>query len=233
MKRVYVLLLVLLLLFAGCARKEKINNISVEDVCCPYEIKHQKDGIELILRDGGQSEIQWRVETIPEDYCQVTQENIDQENTWRYRLTGKKEGVVQVTFTALRTDETVCFVLTLLLDVDAEGKAVVSDYQHHERKENSVQENGLRYKWNVDTNGILNFSFLNEEDNWSVRAAEEDIFIFSNMLSTPSGCRFSAQAKAVGKTTIILVGENSQRTIHVVIQADESGKMELVSVQEQ
>ena len=123
MKRVYVLLLVLLLLFAGCARKEKINNISVEDVCCPYEIKHQKDGIELILRDGGQSEIQWRVETIPEDFCQVTQENIDQENTWRYRLTGKKEGVVQVTFTALRTDETVCFVLTLLVDVDAEGKA--------------------------------------------------------------------------------------------------------------
>lgn len=233
MKRAYVLLLVLLLILTGCARKEKADNVSVKDVCCPYEINHKKDVIEVTLQDGGQIGVLWNVETIPEDICQVTQENIDKEYTTRYNLSGKEEGAAQLTFAALQPDGTVCFVLDLVVNVDSEGKAVVSSYQHHERKDNIVDADGLNYKWNVDTNGILNFSFINQEDNWSVHGDGADVFVLSNMMSTPSGCKFSAQAIAAGQATIVLTSENTQRTIHVIIQADQQRKIEVISVQEQ
>ena len=122
MKRAYVLFLALLLILTGCAKKEKINNVSVKDVCCPYEINHKKDVVELTLHDGKQSGISWRVETIPEGICQVTEENIDKEYTCRYHLSGKEEGAAQLTFTALQSDETVCFVLDLVVNVDSKGK---------------------------------------------------------------------------------------------------------------
>jgi hypothetical protein len=64
-------------------------------------------------------------------------------------------------------------------------------------------------------------------------AEETDAFILTNTISTPVGCKFSAQATAAGQTTIVLTGENTQRKVHVVIQADEQGKMEVLSVQEQ
>ena len=117
--------------------------------------------------------------------------------------------------------------------MDPEGKAVVSSYQHQERKDISVDADGLNYKWNVDTDGILNFSFINQEDHWSVSGDGADAFVLSNMMSTPSGCKFSARAIAAGQTTIVLTSENSQRTIHVTIQADDQRKMEVISVQEQ
>ena len=233
MKRICILLLTLLLILTGCKSKDKINNVSVKDVSCPYKISHKKDGVVITLQDGQKSGISWRVETIPEDICQVTQETINKEYAVRYRLSGKAEGAAQLTFTALQTDETDCFVLTLIVNVDSEGKAIVSSYQHYERKDNIVETDGLNYKWNVDTNGILNFSFINQEDNWSVSGDGADTFILSNMMSSPSGCKFSAQAKAAGQATIVLASENTQRTIHVVIQADDQGKMEVISVQEQ
>jgi hypothetical protein len=233
MKRVQVLLLALLLLLTGCAGREKVNNISVKDVRCPYEINHAEDAIELTLCDGEKKGISWRVETVSEDTCRVTQVQTDREYTCRYRLTGEEEGVELLTFTALQPDETACFVLTLVVNVDSQGKASVYSYQHQERKENVVDANGLKYKWNVDVDGILNFSFINQEDKWSVRGDGADIFALSNMMSTPVGCKFSAQAKGAGQATIALVSENTQRTIHVVLQADADGKMEVLSVQEQ
>ena len=233
MKRAYVLLLAMLLILTGCAGKEKTNNVSVKDVCCPYEINHKKDGVDITLQNGEKSGILWRVDAIPEDVCDVSQVDIHKENTCQYRITGKKEGATQLTFTALQTDQTACFVLSLVVNVDSEGKAFVSSYQHHERKDNSVDADGLSYKWNVDINGILNFSFINQEDNWTVSGDGAGAFVLSNMMSTPSGCKFSAQAIAAGQTTIVLVSENTQRTIHVVIQADDQGKMEVISVQEQ
>ena len=232
MKRACVLLLVLLLLLTGCAGKGKTNNVSVNDVCCPYEIKHKKAVVEITLRDGEQRGILWRVDTIPEDICQITQENINEEYTVRYILSGKEAGAAQLTFTALQPDEAVCFALDLVVNVDSKGRAVISAYQHHERKENSVDEDGLKYKWNVDINGILNFSFLNQEDLWSVRGDEADAFALSNMMSTPAGCKFSARSVAAGKTTIVLSSENTQRTIHVVIQADDQGKIDVAEVKE-
>jgi hypothetical protein len=44
---------------------------------------------------------------------------------------------------------------------------------------------------------------------------------------------FTAQPKDAGQTTIKLVGAESQREVHVVVQADENGKLTIVSVQEQ
>ena len=233
MKRTCALFLALLLILTGCADKEKINDVSVKDVCCPYEINHKKDGVDITLKDGEKRGILWRVDATPEYVCDVSQVDIDKEYTCQYRITGKEEGAAQLTFTALQTDETVCFVLTLVVDVDSEGKAVVSSYQHQERKDIFVDADGLNYKWNVDTNGILNFSFINQEDHWSVSGDGADAFVLSNMMSTPSGCKFSARAIAAGQTTIVLTSENSQRTIHVTIQADDQRKMEVTSVQEQ
>ena len=233
MKRAYVLLLVLLLILTGCAGKEKINNVSVKDVCCPYEIKHEKDGVEITLRDGRRSGILWRVETTSEGFCRVTQENVQKEYTSRYRLTGEAEGAEQLTFTAIQPDETVCFVLTLVVNVGSEGKTVVTSYQHQERKDNVVDADGLNYKWNVDVNGVLNFSFINEDDRWSISGEGADVFVLSHMMSTPVGCKFSAQANAAGEITIVLTGEATDRRIHVVIRADDNRKMEVISVQEQ
>jgi hypothetical protein len=233
MKRAYVLFLVFLLILTGCANKGKINNVSVRNVRCPYEINHKKDAVEITLRDGEQSGILWVVETFPEDICQATQENINKKYTCRYLLEGKEEGVAQLTFTAQQPDETVCFVLDLFVEVDSEGKLVVSSYQHSERHDVSVEKDGLNYKWNLDTDGSLNFAFVDQEDNWSVSGNGGEVFTFSNMMSTPSGCKFSVQAKAAGQTTVILTGENTQRTVHVVVQADDNGKMDVISVQEQ
>ena len=233
MKRVCALFLVLLLILSGCAYKEKTNHISVEDVCCPYKIEYKKDVVEITLCDGEQRGILWHIQTIPENVCQVVQEDSDNEYTCRYRLLGKVEGVAQLTFTALQKDETACFALDLVVNIDSEGKVFVSSYQHYERKDNFVDADGLNYKWNVDLDGILNFSFINKEDNWRVRGDGGDAFVLTNMMSTPAGCKFSAQAKTAGQTTIVLTSETTHRTIHVVIQVDDQGKMEVLSVQEQ
>ena len=233
MKRAYILLAALLLLLTGCAGKGQNHDVSVKDVCCPYDIRHKEDAVELTLWDGEQSGILWSVESVPEELVQVAEEEAGQEFTSRYRLTGMEEGAAKLTFTARQPDETVCFVLSLIVNVDAEGKAFVSTHQHQERKETAVDADGLTYEWNVDTNGILNFSFINQEENWSVAGDGGEVFVFSNMMSTSYGCKFSAQATAGGETTVILSGNRSQRTVHVLIRADDSGKMEVVSVQEQ
>lgn len=233
MKKMCALILALMLVLTGCAGKGRIKNISVKKVCCPYEIKHKKDAVEITLRDGEKSGVLWAVDMIPEDICQVTPENTDKAYTSRYRLTGIEEGAAKLTFTATKPDETVCFVLDLIVDVDSKGKTVVSSCEHHERKENVVDEDGLNYTWNVDTEGILNFSFLNEEAKWSVRGDGEDVLTLTSALSTASGCSFSAQAKTEGQTTIVLFSKDAQRTIYVVIEVDDDATMDVVSVQEQ
>jgi hypothetical protein len=232
MKKAYALLLALLLILTGCAGEEKHKTVSVEDVCCPYEINHENNGVTLTLQDGDKSGIQWRVENDPEGICRVTQEDAGREYTCRYRVSGIEEGAAQLTFTALKADDTVRFALTLVVNVDPDGRTVVTSYQHRQREEASVDANGLNYKWNVDIDGVLNFSFLNQEDRWSVGAEESDAIIMTNMMSTPAGCKFSAEARAVGQATVVLVGEMTQRTVQVVIQADDSGKMQVISVQE-
>ena len=233
MKRAYVLLLALILILTGCTGGSKSSNISVEDVCCPYEITSQKDGLRITLQDGDKRGIHWQIEAIPEAICNLTQENADKEYVCRYIVSGKEEGAAQLTFTALQEDETVIFVLTLVVDVDSAGKVSVSTHQHREREDTSVDVDGLNYKWNVDVDGILNFSFFNSEDSWSVRGDGEGICTLSNMMSTPTGCKFSAQAISAGQTGVLLVGETTQREIRVIIQADENGKLEVLSVQEQ
>ena len=45
MKKLYALLAVLLLVLTACGRKDQTQNVSVSDVCCPYEIVHEEDAI--------------------------------------------------------------------------------------------------------------------------------------------------------------------------------------------
>lgn len=233
MKRAYVLLLALLLMLTGCAGKGKTNNVSVKDVCCPYEIHHKKGVVEITLQDGEKRGILWRTEVIPEDICQVTQEDTEKDYITRYRLSGKEEGAAQLTFSALQEDASVPFVLTLVVNVDSAGNAVVSSYRHQARADISVDAGGLQYKWSADKKGTLDFSFINQEDSWSVHGDGENGFLLSNKMSTPAGCKFSVQSNTPGQTTVVLMSENSQRTIHVVIQADDQGNLKVISVQEQ
>ena len=233
MKRAYALFLALLLILTGCTGKGKTNNISVKDAACPYKISHQKNEVEITLQDGEKRGILWQVEVMPQGICQVTEENVDKENTHKYLITGTGEGTAKVTFTAAQEDGTVVFVLTVAADVDANGKAVVSAYQHQQREDTSVEADGFAYEWNIDLDGTLHFYFMNEEEFWSVDGDGEGVCTVINTMSTPSGCEISLRGKAEGKTVITLTGRDTGRKIDIVIQVDDSGKPKVVSVQEQ
>ena len=232
MKRVSALLLTLLLLLTGCANRSDTKNISVKDVCCPYKIHHRKDAVEITLKNGELGELQWQMETTPEDVCEVVQISEGKDGVSQYRVTGLLEGAAQIRFTALKGEEAI-FALSLVVHVDAEVRTRVSSCEHWQREGDSVSAEGLQYAWNVDANGVLHFSFVNGEDRWSVRETEQEVCSLSEKMATPVGCKFSAEAKSVGQADIFLVGETTQRKIIVRIQANDEGKLEVISVQEQ
>lgn len=228
----YVLLLAMLLLLAGCGGKEKTKDISVKDTSCPYEINHRKDWVEITLRDDAKRGIRWNVETMHNGICEVREEKVGKNDTCQYRIDGVTEGVTVLTFTALQEDQTVVFSLDVMTNVDSEGKVTVSDYRHRERSGASSETDALDYRWDVDANDILTFSFFDSDDQWSVRGDGKDVCILSDMMSMPSGCQFSAQAISDGKISVLLTGKTTQRTINVTLQVDD-GVLEVISVQEQ
>ena len=232
MKRMYVLLLAMVLLLAGCGGKTKTKDISAKDVSCPYEINHKKDTVEITLRDGAERGLLWNVEALPTDVCEVTQEKSGKDDVCKYRINGLAEGASHLTFTAQQEDQTIAFSLEVIASVDSEGKVTISDYRHKERSGGPSEEESLDYRWDVDENGILTFSFFNSDDRWSVRGDGKDVCVLSDLMSMPSGCQFSAQAQSDGKISVLLIGKNTKRTIHVTLQV-EDGVLEVISVQEQ
>lgn len=232
MKRMYVLLLAMVLLLAGCGGKTKTKDISDKDVSCPYEIDHKKDWVEITLRDGAERGILWNVEALPADVCEVTQEKSGKDDVCKYRINGLAEGASHLTFTAQQEDQTIAFSLEVIASVDSEGKVTISDYRHKERSGVRSEEESLDYRWDVDENGILTFSFFDDNDQWRVRGDGNGVCALSNMLSTSSGCQFSAQAISDGEINVVLTGKTTQRTIYVTLQV-EDGVLEVISVQEQ
>ena len=233
MKRIYVLLLAMVLALTGCAGEKKAKDISVKDVLYPFHIEHKKDALEITFSDNTEKDTVWQTQVMVENICQVTRSDVKKAGSVRYDVTGIAEGEELVTFNVLEADETICFRLSVVVDVDSDGKVTVQSYQYGERNQAAVEENGFSYQWYVDLDGTLNFSFINDEDNWSVRGDGEGICILSDMMSTPAGCEFSAQANAEGQTSVLLEGRTTQRKICVVLQVDGDGKIEVVSVQEQ
>lgn len=233
MKKVFILMLAILLIFTGCAGGVKTNDVSVKDVSYPYDVLHAEDAVEITLWDAADSGINWKMEAIPKDVCQVTREAAEEAGACRFRVVGDVEGAAQLTFSAVRDDATVIFTLTVVINVDAEGRTVATSCKHWEREGASVEADGLAYTWSVDENGLLSFSFSNPDDFWRVEGDGENVCTLITQMATPSGCMFKAQAKAAGQTTITLVGNESQRTVHVIIQVDENGDLTIVSVQEQ
>ena len=233
MKKVFILLLAVLLIFTGCAGRGKANDVSVKDISYPYEVRHAKDAVEITLRDAANSGTNWKMEAIPNDVCAVTREDTAEAGAYRYRVVGNVEGAAQLTFSAVQDDTTAIFTLTVVINVDSKGRAVATSCRHWEREGASVEADGLEYTWSVDETGLLSFSFSNPDDFWRVEGDGENVCTLIAKMATPSGCMFTAQPKDVGQTTIKLVGVESQREVHVVIRADENGKLAIVSVQEQ
>ena len=231
MKRMYVLLLAMVLLLTGCGGKTKTKDISAKDVSCPYEINHKKDTVEITLRDGAERGILWNVEALPADVCEVTQEKSGKDDVCKYRISGLAEGAAHLTFTA-QQEQTIVFSLEVIASVDSEGKVTISDYRQKERSGVRSEEESLDYRWDVDENGILTFSFFDDNDQWRVRGDGNGVCALSNMLSTSSGCQFSAQAISDGEINVVLTGKTTQRTIYVTLQV-EDGVLEVISVQEQ
>ena len=110
----YVLLLAMLLLLAGCGGKTKVKDISAKDVSCPYQIEHKKDEVEITLRDGAERGILWTVESLPADVCEVTQQKSSKDDVCKYRISGLAEGASHLTFTAQQEDQTVVFSLEVI-----------------------------------------------------------------------------------------------------------------------
>jgi hypothetical protein len=173
------------------------------------------------------------MEAVPNDVCEVTQEDAVEAGADRYRGVGIVEGAAQLTFSAVKDDETAIFSLTFVINVDSKGRAVVTSCEHWEREGASVEDDGFEYTWSVDETGLLSFSFSNLDDFWRVEGDGENVCTLITKMATPSGCMFTAQPKDAGQTTIKLVAAESQRVVHVVIRADEKGKLTIVSVQEQ
>ena len=227
MKKLFTLLVIVALILSGCSEGAAANGkVSVQDALCPYEITPKNNGLEITLSDGEMSGITWLAEIVPQEICEVSNPKPGQ-----YRITGSQEGAAQVTFTAQKS-QTVQFVLTVVVHVDAEQKTTLTSYQHRQRDDVSVEADGLNYSWNVDIDGILTFSFINSEDLWSVRGDGEGVVALQSKMSTPSGCKFTAQAASPGQRVISLVGESTQRTIDVTIQCDDQGELEVISVKE-
>ena len=232
MKRMFVLLLATVLLLAGCGGKTNVKDISVKDVSCPYEINHKKDEVAITFRDGAKRGIIWNVEALPTDVCEVTQVKSGKNDTYKYCISGLTEGAAVLSFTAQQEDQTVVFSLDVIAEVDAEGKVVIVDTRHSERSGGASAEDGLDYSWVMDENDVLTFSFIDGSDQWSVRGEANNVCVLTNMMSTPSGCQFSAQAISNGEISVLLVGQSSQRTINVTLKV-EDGVLEVLSVQEQ
>jgi hypothetical protein len=47
MKKVFILMLAILLIFTGCAGGVKTNDVSVKDVSYPYDVLHAEDAVEI------------------------------------------------------------------------------------------------------------------------------------------------------------------------------------------
>jgi hypothetical protein len=233
MKKIFMLLLAVLLIFTGCAGRVKANDVSVKDISYPYEIRHAKGAVEITLWDAANRGTSWTMEAIPNDVCEVTREDAVEAGADCYRVVGIVEGAAQLTFSAVKDDATAIFSLTLVINVDSKGRAVATSCEHWEREGASVEADGLEYTWSVDETGLLSFSFSNPDDFWRVEGDGENVCTLITKMATPSGCMFTAQPKDAGQTTIKLVGAESQREVHVVVQADENGKLTIVSVQEQ
>lgn len=233
MKKVYILLLAMLLILTGCAETKRMKDIRVTDAMCPYTVQYKKGVLEVALQNKSGSPLQWQVKAMPDDVCQVAEVPQTKEDTLRYTITGKVPGAAQVTFTALREDGTAAFELDMIVEVDSKQKATVQDCKHQESQYVAEESNGLSYAWNVDVDGILSFSFTNADDFWAISNTKSAVYKFTSRLSSPSGCSFSLRALAAGQDTIVLTGETTQRTIHVVVQVDDAGNLTVVSVQEQ
>lgn len=233
MKRIVVLLLAMLLILTGCAGRAKADDVSVQDIRYPYEVCHVNGAVEITLSDAANSASSWTMKAVPDDVCQVTRDDTAAAGTYLYRVLGVLEGAARLTFTASQDDGTEIFTLTVVINVDSKGRAVATSCRHWQREGASVEANGMAYTWTVDENGLLTFDFANSDDFWKLEGDGEGICTLLTKMATPSGYQFTARAKATGETAILLVGENSQRTIRVVIRADESGNLAIASVQEQ
>ena len=220
MKKLLVLLLVLIL--AGCSVDEAEDTVSVKDVCCPYEICQTDDALEVTVKDGKLADVTWIADVVPQEICTVTTEKKGE-----YRITGSQEGAAQVTFTAMQNEQ-IRFLLTVVVDIDAKNQVTLKTHEHREQNDVSVEEDGLNYNWSVDVDGILTFSFIDSDDTWNV--LDEEGILLSKM-STPSGCKFTVQSIPTEKISITLVGETTHRTILVTIEADQG--LRVTSVQEQ
>lgn len=232
MKKVYILLLAVLLVLAGCSGRVKAEDVSVQDVCCPYDITHKKSALQVSLHSGELTDITWSVQAIPQDVCEIS-EPTAKGGTSRYTITGIEEGAAQLTFSAQQSNGTDVFALIMVIGVDGDHRVTLSSSRHSERDDTTVETDGLNYTWSVDLSGVLTFSFVNSEDSWSVRGDGEGVCTLSSKMSTPAGCKFSAAAKSAGTTDVLLVGESTNRRITVTVQVDDTGKISVASVQEQ
>ena len=233
MKKVYILLMAMLLILTGCAGIKGMKDIRVTDAMCPYTVQYKKGVLEVTLQNQSGNPLQWQVKAMPNDVCKVAEVPQTVENTVCYTITGEIPGAAQLTFTALREDGTATFELNMIVEVGSNKKATVQDYEHQESEHVAEESNGLSYAWDVDVDGILTFSFTNTDDFWSVSNTKSTVYKFTTRLSSPSGCSFGLRALAAGQDTVILTSETAQRTIHVVVQVDDAGNLTVVSVQEQ
>lgn len=234
MKKRILCLLVALLLLAGCKQQEQAKeDIAVTDALCPYRITYREGGLQLEANGNQVRDVFWEITAVPEDVCSITRQP-DQNGSCLYQIDAVMEGAAQLCLRAYSGENTdnVRFELTVDLSADGQKQITVLQSQHKQIQLTEVETEKLRYKWEVDMQGVLRFVLLEKETSWTLEADADKVCAVSAGKYLPSGFSFEAEPLQAGTATVTL-REEEGRTLVISLQVDAAGNITLGSVQEQ
>lgn len=219
----------LLLLLTGCKGK-KNPDITVSEALCPYALVHEGDELCVRLQSGELTQAVWTAPGEEQALCAVTQEKTKDAADSQYRVSGREEGLTQLQFAAAREDapEEICFLLTVTVNVDDQGKVLVQTATHQEAR---TYTQGEDLAWNIDLQGVLTFRLLDKEQTWRLLGDGGEVCRITELMGMPTGWSFQAEPLSPGAAEAVLENSTTGRRITVQLQVDDNRKLSVTEVQ--